>query len=102
MISLHRFNIKRLFTIALIIGCVFLLAGGFSALDAYMNGAKSYEQYVNATLAPLFAGSILVGAFGLMFAYKNRANRICLIGFGITLFCYGFIEYLFQAIGGFA
>ena len=76
---------------------LFFLSGGLSALQAYLYGAESYEQYVAATTAPLFAGAVLMGAYGLMYAYKHRESRVCLIGFFITLLCYGFIEYLFKA-----
>jgi hypothetical protein len=100
---MQKNSLKRLYVVVVIVGVVFLLSGGFSALYSYINngGPTTYQEYRMNTLAPLFAGSILMGAFGLMYAYKNRANRICLVGFGVTLFCYGFIEYLFQAIGGF-
>jgi hypothetical protein len=91
----------KLDVILVLLPCVFLLAGGFSALDAYVYGAKSYEQYTNATLAPLFGGCIFMGAFGLMYAYKHRGNKLCLVGLFITVFCYGFMEYLFKATGGF-
>ena len=89
---------KKPYFIAVILFSIFLLAGGFSALDAYMNGASSYEQYVTASLAPLFAGCLLMGSFGLMYIYKNHGNSRCLIGLFITLFCYGFIEYLFGVV----
>jgi hypothetical protein len=79
-----------------------MLSGGFSALYSYINngGPTTFQEYRMNTLAPLFGGCIMIGAFGLLYAYKNRGNRICLVGFGITLFCYAFIEYLVQAIGG--
>lgn len=95
------FNINKLLGIGLILGIVFLLAGGISAINSYVNGAKTYMEYRMNTLAPLYAGSILIGAFGLMYAYKNRGSAVCLVGFFITLFCYGFIEYLMQAVGVF-
>jgi hypothetical protein len=90
---------KKLYIIVIILFAIFLLAGGFSALDAYLNGASSYEQYVNATLAPLFGGCLFVGSFGLLYAYKHKDSAVCLLGFFITFFCYAFIEYLFQTAG---
>ena len=93
---LHRFNIKKLLFPLVFCFVVFLLVGGFSAIQAYTSGATSYEQYVNASTAPLFGGGLIMGAFGLMHCYKNRGSSYCLVGLFITLFCYGFIEYLFQ------
>jgi hypothetical protein len=90
---------RKLDVVLVLLFAVFLLAGGFSALDAYVYGAKSYEQYTNASLAPLFGGCIFVGGFGLMYAYKNRGSKLCLVGLFITVFCYGFMEYLYQATG---
>jgi hypothetical protein len=95
---LHRINIKKLYIIFVMLATIFLLAGGISALFSYINngGPTTYEEYRMNTLAPLFGGSIMMGSFGLLYAYKNRGNAICLFGFFVTLFCYGFIEYLFQ------
>ena len=91
---------RKLLIIFMVLFAVFLLAGGFSALDAYMNGAKTYMQYLNSTLAPLASGCILIGAYGLVFAYKNKDRSVCLVGFFITFICYFFLEYLFRAVGG--
>ena len=95
-----KLNFRKLLTVGLVLACVFLFAGGFSAIRSYSVGASSYEEYRMNTLAPLFGGCVMIGAFGLLYAYKNRGSRICLVGFFITVFCYGFMEYLFQAIGG--
>jgi len=92
--------VSRLLVVVLVLFSVFLLAGGVSALQAYTSGAKTYSQYVTATLAPLFGGFVLMGAFGLVYAYKNRQSRFCLVGFGIALFCYFALEGLFSVLGG--
>ena len=93
---MHRINIKKLLFPIIFCLTIFCFAGGFSAIQAYTEGAKTYEQYVNASTAPLFAGGLFMGSFGLMYAYRNRKSSYCLVGFFISLFCYGFIEYLFQ------
>lgn len=99
MLKLKKLNFNQLLLIGLVLGCVFLFAGGFSAVKSYTVGASSYEEYRSATTAPLFAGSLLMGSFGLMYTYKKRDSPICLFGLGIVIFCYFFIEYLFSAIG---
>jgi uncharacterized membrane protein YdcZ (DUF606 family) len=99
---LHRINIKKLYIVLVILGMMFLISGGFYALQSYMNGglATTYQEYLMGMLYPLFLGSIVVGSFGLMFAYKNRSSPVCLVGFLIVLICYFFAEYLFNVIGG--
>ena len=91
--------LRRLLLIGVILFAVFAFSGGFSAVSSYLFGATSYSEYRMSTLVPLYAGGLLMGSFGLMFAYKNRGSAVCLVGFGITVFCYGFIEYLVQAVG---
>ena len=93
------FQSKKPYVIVIVLFTIFLLAGGFSALDAYLHGARTYTQYVNASLAPLFGGCLLIGTFGLLYAYKHRDSSICLMGFFITFFCYAFMEYLFSSVG---
>ena len=92
-------KLNRLLLIALVLGCVFLFAGGFSAVQSYVYGATSWYEYRASTTAPLFAGCLLMGSFGLMYTYKKRNSPICLFGLGVVIFCYFFIEYLFTAIG---
>ena len=94
-----KINFNRLLLIGLILGCVFLLAGGFSAVQSYTVGASSYYEYRAATTAPLFAGCLLMGSFGLMYTYKKRSSPICLFGLFITVFCYAFMEYMFSVVG---
>ena len=95
MISFRKFLV-----LTVILGSVFLLAGGLGAVQSYMYGASSYEEYRFSTVAPLFAGFILMGAFGLMYGYKNRGSWLCLVGFGITLFCYLCIESFYTMLSG--
>lgn len=99
MLKIGKLNLNRLLLVGLVLGCVFLFAGGFSAVKSYTVGASSFEEYRAATTAPLFAGGLLMGTFGLMYTYKNRGSAICLVGMAVTIFSYFFIEYLFTAIG---
>jgi hypothetical protein len=95
-----RLNPKKLLIATVILFVVFLLACGVGAFNAYTYGASSSSEAVFAVSAPFFGGFVLIGFFGLMQVYKNRASAQCLYGFLIVGFCYGGIEILFQACGG--
>lgn len=88
----------HILTITLILFSVFLLTGGFNTLKCYIYGAETYPEYRATSTAPFYAGAILMGAYGLMYAYKNRHTPQCLIGLIITIFCYAIIEYVFNAV----
>jgi hypothetical protein len=76
-------------------GCIFLFSGGFDWFNGVMFGCTSYAQYRNTMLAPMFGGFLMTGAFGLVYAYKHRDSKSCLVGFGIMLLCYAAIEWLY-------
>ena len=99
---LHQINIKKLYIILVILGTLFLVSGGFYALQSYLSGghATTFQEYLMGMLYPLFLGCTMMGSFGLLFAYKNRQSPVCLVGFLIVIVCYVFIEYIFNAIGG--
>ena len=90
---------RKLTKIIIILGVVFLLAGGISALSAYAYGAKSYEQYACASTMPLFFGFVLFGAYGLLFAYKNHQSAKCLLGLLVAVVCYFCIEVFINQMG---
>ena len=100
MKKLYSLKVEKVLIPSVVLLCVFLLAGGFSALQSYAYGAQSYSDYIFNTIAPFFAGFILIGAFGLIYAYRRRGSWHCLLGFGISIFCYCGIEILYQAAGG--
>jgi zinc transporter ZupT len=83
-----------------ILGFVFLLSGGVGAFIAYINGAHSFEQFVNGLTFPFFAGFLLIGFFGFLKMYRERDNKTCLYGLLIMVIAYGCIEVLFQSCGG--
>jgi hypothetical protein len=87
---------RRLVVAAVLTYAIFMLACGLNVAADYVWGAKSYASYRFSTTAPLFAGNVMMGFFGLLWAYKNRGSKWCLVGFGITVFCYAFIEWLFN------
>ena len=105
VLSLHLINIvqsRKFYSVVIISVTIFLLSGGFYAVQTYLVGghATTYQEYLMGTFFPFFLGSIMMGSFGLLFAYKNRQSPFCLVGFFIVIVCYFFLEYLFNAVGG--
>ena len=90
---------RTLLILCVLLVVVFLLSGGLGAVHSYLFGAESFGEYRYSTVAPFFGGFILVGAFGLMFAYKHRDSRVCLLGFLISIFCYCGIEVFVNMLG---
>ncbi len=50
--------------------------------------------------APYYGGMLLMGFFGLIYAYKHAKSKASLFGFLIVVFAYVGIEVLFKACGG--
>lgn len=91
---------QKLLIASVILFCVALLAGCLGFFNAMQFGAGSLEEYRFVMTTPFFGGFILIGFFGLLYVYRNRASNQCLYGFAIVLFCYGGIEVIFKAVGG--
>ena len=99
-LKVKKINLKRIMVVFVMLSVIFLLAGGIPALYSYVHNGEpiTFRAYRENTLAPLFGGCIMMGAFGLMWTYKNRNSPTCLIGFVIVGVCYWIMGFLYEAL----
>ena len=97
---LPKINPRKLLIAAVILFAVFLLSCGIGDLQIYSEGAHSASDARFAVTAPFFFGFVLIGFFGLLYAYKNAGHVESLYGFVVVCFCYFCIEIFYQLCGG--
>lgn len=95
-----KINPRKLLVATIILFAVFLLSCGLGASKIYGEGAHSASDARYAVTAPFFFGFVLIGFFGLLYAYKNAGHAECLYGFVVVGFCYFCIEIFYQLCGG--
>lgn len=92
-------NLRKLGMAGFLLLAIFLISGGLHATICYLFGAPTNIDAIQAISAPFIGGFILIGFFGLMYTYKKRSSKYCLLGLLIALFCYGGIETIYGLIG---
>jgi hypothetical protein len=100
ILHVYTFFLCKLPKIVVFLFCVALVSGGVGMVNVLMNGADSVLDARFALTAPFFGLFVLVGFFGLLLAYNKRGSRDGFLGLIVTVFCYIFIEVLYNVCLG--
>lgn len=102
-----RINPHKVLIASVILLAIFMLANGLGAFQIFVSGvpyaptmAEGLKEARFALAAPFFGGFVLIGFFGMLYAYKNAKRPECLLGFLIVGFCYFSIEIMYSVCGG--